>query len=278
MADTDPYFLGLDIGGTKLSASVILDNGEVLNLGYHPLASLDQLGESANRLLDSFSIQGAQRVGVAVAAWVSSRSKSPVFSPHRPELIRTDFVKLLGLEGPSRIVVDNDANCAAFSELDLLGDSTTAVVNFGTGIGMAIVQDGELLRGSEGFAGELGHCYAGGVVICECGARGCLESELRACFVTSADTLDIAQTKMSRYVELGAMGLSWVIRILNPREIVVGGGVPLFWENFVGDLIGALPSYIPASQSFTLPLVRPSLHKEYSGSVGAALMARSNLQ
>ena len=81
--------------------------------------------------------------------------------------------------GPLRLVLDNDANCAAAGELAFgaaKGERAAVVITLGTGIGGGVVSGGKLLRGGHGFAGEIGH-----TVIdrngppCRCGRRGCYE-------------------------------------------------------------------------------------------------------
>ncbi len=269
------FWVGLDVGGTKLSASLVFRDGEPLNLGYVNLSSLSDLREKASELLCGYSLEDARGIGVGVAGWVSNASSSVLFSPHRPELVDIQVADLLSNGSLTCVVVENDANCAALAEADSSLGLFSVTINFGTGIGMSALYEGRLFKGADGLFGELGHCYVGGSSLCECGATGCLEAELRSCFINESDDIETATRKKSRYIELAARGVGWVVRILNPAEVVVGGGVPLGWSNFLEELSLEVSRYIPSSQRFVLPVFRNATYKEYSGSVGAALLARS---
>ena len=80
---------------------------------------------------------------------------------------------------PPPIFVDNDANAAAWAEWRFgaaQGESHVLMVTLGTGIGGALLMDGEVLRGRFGIAGEFGHMQVvPGGQRCECGNRGCWE-------------------------------------------------------------------------------------------------------
>lgn len=275
LVDKSSYWVGLDVGGTKLSISLVFENDEPLNLGYMNLSSLSDIRDAASQLLGDFTLKDANGIGVGVAGWISSISKSVVFSPHRPELVGVQIPALLNDSSLSRVVLENDANCAALAERDNSWGPLSVIVNFGTGIGMSALYQGQLFKGANGFFGELGHCYVGGSLLCECGATGCLEAELRSCFVSDQDKAEIAAEKKRRYVMLGAHGVSWIIRIMNPSEVIVGGGVPLGWDSFVEEISAEVSRYFPSSHSFVLPKFKAATYKEFSGSVGAAILARS---
>src|SRR5439155_4407445 len=78
-----------------------------------------------------------------------------------------------------RVLVDNDANVAAWGEFRFgagRGATNPLMVTVGTGIGGGIIIDGQLYRGANGFAGEIGHIVVEpGGPLCGCGNRGCLE-------------------------------------------------------------------------------------------------------
>ena len=82
------------------------------------------------------------------------------------------------------MVVENDANCAALGEYWLgagRGAKSLFLFTVGTGIGGSFIIDGDVWRGHDGIAGEVGHTIvmAGGPH-CSCGKRGCLEALVSA--------------------------------------------------------------------------------------------------
>lgn len=87
---------------------------------------------------------------------------------------------LVADDGAWSVGVENEANLAALAELDARADSAPQellLITGGTGVGGGVVTGGRLLRGSRGFAGELGHLQVDPAGRrCSCGRRGCLET------------------------------------------------------------------------------------------------------
>lgn len=175
--------LGVDIGGTKIAAGVVDEAGTVLARGRRETphrstaphlvedAIVDVVGELAGR-------HPVEAVGVGAAGFVDAARGSVLFSAHlswRYEPLQDALAGRLALP----VVVENDANCAAWGEWRFgagHGEDRLLVVNLGTGIGGGIVLDGRLERGRYGVAGEFGHMQVvPGGHRCECGNRGCWE-------------------------------------------------------------------------------------------------------
>jgi glucokinase len=118
-------------------------------------------------------------VGVSAAGFVSSDRKTMLATPNIADWngVDLDFqlTALIGLP----VVIENDANAAAWGEAKFGAGQNEAhmmMLTIGTGIGGGIVVNGELYRGAFGIAAEFGHMR---VVpdghLCGCGARGCFE-------------------------------------------------------------------------------------------------------
>jgi glucokinase len=117
-------------------------------------------------------------VGIGAAGWVDNAQAVVAFSPHlawRNEPLKAQLSKRIDLP----LIVDNDANAAAWAEFRFgagRGSSVMVCLTLGTGIGGALVIDGQLFRGTYGMAGEWGHMISvPGGHRCECGNRGCWE-------------------------------------------------------------------------------------------------------
>lgn len=152
---------------------------------------------------------------VAVPGLVARDGRTVVRAPNL-DWHDTDLGALLPAEFP--LTVDNEANLGALAEL-WLGDGTPPDflhVSAEIGIGAAVVVDGRLLRGTRGFAGELGH-----VPVrpegpeCACGGRGCLEQYAGEEAVLRAAGIEPGEGRVGLLAERAAQGDADVRRALD---------------------------------------------------------------
>lgn len=288
--------LGLDLGGTKLLAGVVDDDGTVLRWERRRIAGLalgdliEVVAEVVEGLADDLP------VGVGVPALMDLRTGIAVRCVHLP-LDGVAVGAVLADRLDRAVVVDNDATCAVLAEWTLgaaRGRSHVALLTLGTGIGGGLVLDGRIYRGAVGAAAELGHvpvdldgppCFGG------CPSHGCLEALCSGSALArdaaalwgrpvtgeevtalaragDAEAMVLMQTLGDR---LGA-GLAGIAMSLNPEVIVLGGGVmaagPLVLEPARAEL--RRRALAPARE---VPVVAAQLG-EQAGMVGAALLAR----
>lgn len=177
------YAIGVDIGGTKIAAGVVDEEGRILAKTRRATATSDSSSVDQGviavclELAAQFEI-GA--IGLVAPGFVSSDQRTVMFTPNLPwrdHPLRDNVAAALGLSVP--IVVENDANAAAWAEFRFgTGRDVQDMVllTIGTGLGCGVVVDGRLLRGAWGIAAEAGHLR---VVPnghqCGCGLRGCWE-------------------------------------------------------------------------------------------------------
>lgn len=173
--------IGVDIGGTKIAAGVVDDDGHLLatvrrqTAAADPAAIEDEVAEAVAELSAAHQVQA---VGVAAAGFVDAQRGVVLFAPNlawREEPLQADLAARIGLP----VVIENDANAAAWGEFRF-GAAREAddvvLVTVGTGLGGGIVVRGELLRGQVGIAAELGHLrVVPNGLRCGCGNRGCWE-------------------------------------------------------------------------------------------------------
>lgn len=146
------------------------------------------------------------------------------------------------------VYIDNEANLSAYYEfLDKKHELDNLLyISITDGLGLGIVLNGEIYRGNKNAAGELGHMkIERNGKLCECGARGCLESytsknALIESYNEGVDTKidsisefeekftndnEIAKVVFNNYLERLAIGISNLIMILDPNTIVIGGEI-----------------------------------------------------
>lgn len=248
-----PVGIGAEVGVDHLSVCVVDLRGDVRaraqrqvgNRGRAPEPVLADLASLIREVTQNAEREGLRPAGLAVAVpgLVARDSHTVVRAPNL-DWHHTDIGTLLASELP--LIVDNEANFGALAEL-WLGDGAPddfLHVSAEIGIGAALVVDGMLLRGSRGFAGELGHVpVRPDGPTCACGGRGCLERYAGEEAVLRAAGLPPGPDRVSFLVERAAAGdegvlgalrgagtalgiaLTGAVNLLDPRTIVLGGAL-----------------------------------------------------
>lgn len=160
-------YLGIDIGGTKIGIGAVSRGGELLAVqrfttpwgGYAQFQ--DRLSGYVDTFLQTYGDLEFAAVGVGFRALVDYRRQRIACSSIISDARDFDICQCLRQKLHLPIIVDNDVNAMACGELVFgLGKETGnfAYVNIGTGLGLGIVADGHLIRGSRCQAGEIS-CY-----------------------------------------------------------------------------------------------------------------------
>ncbi|MEO7071002.1 MAG: ROK family glucokinase [Nostocoides sp.] len=243
------------------------------NSSARPSVVEDTIVDVVDELLGSVDGHRVIAVGIGAAGFVATDRATVVFAPHlawRGEPLRDRLAERID----SPLFVDNDANAAAHAEWRFgaaAEESHLVMITLGTGIGGAILIDGEVVRGRFGIAGEFGHMQvvpAGHR--CECGNRGCWEqyasgnalvrearsllhaaspmandlsarvggdpSLLTGPLITEA-AKEGDQTAVELLTEIGTwlgIGIANLAAALDPGVFVVGGGVSAAGELLLG--------------------------------------------
>ncbi|MEI5100679.1 ROK family transcriptional regulator [Streptomyces sp. PmtG] len=248
-----PVGIGAEVGVDHLSVSAVDLRGDVrararhrvANRGRAPEAVLAELSALVERVSREVEREGLRPAGLAVAVpGLVARDTHTVVRAPNLDWHESDITGLLPSGLP--LTVDNEANFGALAEL-WLGAGTSddfLHVSAEIGIGGALVVDGQLLRGSRGFAGELGHVpvHPDGPV-CGCGGRGCLEqyageeAVLRAAGLRPGpDQLDLlveralvgdehARRALSDAGRALGIALTGAVNLLDPHAVVLGGAL-----------------------------------------------------
>jgi fructokinase len=291
--------IGIDLGGTKIEAIALADDGRELFRRRIPTpsgnyaATLKAIGDLVLSIEETLDDHGS--VGIGTPGAISPRTgfiknANSVVLNGRP--LDRDLAAVLGRS----VRLENDANCFALSEaVDGAARDVSVVfgVIIGTGVGAGIVIDKRVVSGRNRIAGEWGHnplpwpraeelpgppCY--------CGKTGCIETflsgaglarefrlrsekDLTANEVSSAaDAGDVdALAVMAIYEHRLARGLAHVINIVDPDVIVLGGGLSKI-ERLYRNVPALVPRYV-FSDGVETPVVRAQ-HGDSSGVRGAA--------
>ena len=174
----------LDLAGT-----VLAEHCGALRIADGPEPVLRTLGDWAAPLLAAAGLPAERICGVGLSVpgpvdFASARVVQPPIMPGwdryplREHLTRVLTERLGDRLGEVPVLVDNDANLMAFAEQRAAHPDCSAfvLVKVGTGIGAGVVVDGEIYRGIDGGAGDIGHIrlHDRGDALCMCGSYGCL--------------------------------------------------------------------------------------------------------
>ncbi|MDH4116399.1 MAG: ROK family protein [Acidimicrobiia bacterium] len=299
---------GVDLGGSFVK-SVVVDGADTVTEA--PLVAVpdesitDVVERVARRLIDG---SGARGVGVGVAGLVEWPEGRFVWGPH---VSGTGIPLARGLRERLGVpvVVDNDANLAAYCEATLgaaRGRRNVLMLTFGTGIGAGIVTDGIIHHGRS-FAGEVGHMtMVPDGRICACGRRGCWETVVSGAMLDrlavdlatevpdghvgrlAADGTATAE-HLTRAADAGdpasrtvlaeagtwlGRGVVNLILTLDPDIVVIGGAVSQAGRWLLDPARMAIASQLPGSAHRRPPPLVVAEYGPLSGAIGAALAAR----
>ncbi|WP_454137422.1 ROK family glucokinase [Microbacterium paulum] len=172
--------VGIDIGGTKIAGGVVDTDGRILDhLRVATPPDTDALARAvADMVAELASRHDVHAVGVAAAGYIDRTRSIMLHAPNidwHNEPLREQFEALIGRP----VTLENDANAAGWGEYRFgagRGSTDMVMVTLGTGVGGAVITDGNLLIGANGSAAELGHVrFVRGGRPCGCGQSGCLE-------------------------------------------------------------------------------------------------------
>ena len=157
-------YVGVDVGGTKISAAV-LDDGVLGEPRLEPTrrASSEELVDQIAAVIDAARDGDTRAVGLGIPSaidFATGTAKSGVNVPLQGVPLRNLLTRRLGVP----VFVDNDANVAALAEAHDGGRLTTrnlVMFTVGTGVGGGLVLDGRLFRGATGAGAEMGHILVG---------------------------------------------------------------------------------------------------------------------
>lgn len=182
------YYIGIDLGGTNISAGLVDENGIIICKESTPtingrpyediIADMVELCEKVMRdgCIDTANIES---VGIGLPGSID-RDKGILKYANNINITNVNIVEELKSRLKLPVYIENDANCAALGEITCgaaLGAKNIIYVTIGTGVGVGIILNGKFFEGAYGGGGEAGHMVivANGEM-CSCGRKGCWEA------------------------------------------------------------------------------------------------------
>lgn len=250
--------LAFDIGGTFIKCGVISDSGSIIRQFQTPTeaakggkALMSKLISLTRKVLDEE--KGIAGVGVSTGGQVSPKTGEVLWATDiLPGWTGMKVKEIMEKEFNLPVFVDNDANAAALGEKwagSARGVEDFLFIIIGTGLGGAIVLNGEVYRGSRGSAGEWGHTiiHKGGLS-CTCGGKGCFEQyasftgivnyiqdkskgiinddiDAKMIFQKAAKGDLLCQEAVDWFIDNLALGIGNLLHVFNPSLVILGGNL-----------------------------------------------------
>jgi predicted NBD/HSP70 family sugar kinase len=300
----------------KIAITDLLDN-PVIPIETHELKLLnnnDALSDFVSIINDVIDRSGVDRkkiIGAGMGMPGFTNTKLGVnysyLVPPDDESICNYLERVLGIP----VSIDNDSSLVALSELKYglaKGKEEVMVINVGWGIGLGMIVNGVLFRGFTGYAGELSHIpISESDTLCECGKRGCLETEATLRVVTDkaikgikegsvsglkyetrpeqmSEAIMVAANKGDQYAielltDMGykiGKAIAILIHIVNPELIVLSGRGAVVGKILLAPIQQALNKYcIPRLSEHTS--VKVSTLGRKAELIGAAALVMENI-
>ena len=314
------YLIGVDFGGTKIYAGVFDARLELVGTTRvstkaerGPDSVIDRIARCVRDAADEcdLSLKNVRGVGIGAPGAVDTENGRVIFAPNlgwKDVPLQKELEKKLELP----VFLDNDCavSMTGVYEVELKRKPQHALGIFiGTGIGGALVVHGQLYRGFNGTAGEVGHMViAAGGPKCSCGNQGCFEALasrtalFRRVFeavkdgqktvltdMLGGDLHDLRSGDLRKAIKRGdkfvekiveeaaaftGIAVANLINILNPEVVVLGGGVIEALENEI------LPVVIKEAKEHILPGTGKGIEivashlGDNAGITGGAVLAR----
>ena len=312
-------FIGIDLGGTSVKLAILTAEGDIqqkwtipTNINDEGAHIVPDIVASIKHHLDLYKMTADDFQGIGMGSpGAVDREAGTVEGAFNLNWKTLQPVReVIEREVCIPIFIDNDANVAALGEKWRgagADDRDVVFVTLGTGVGGGIIAEGNLIHGTAGSGGEIGHMTVEpGGFDCTCGKKGCLETVASATGVvklarkhaeeyagnaqlkfiiddgqeiTSKMIFDLAKEGdelavlvVDRAAYYLGLACSHIGNLLNPAYIVIGGGVSAAGEY----LLEQVRTYFA---DFTFPNVKKTTHIKLAalgndaGIVGACYLA-----
>ncbi|MGP5024237.1 ROK family protein [Glutamicibacter ardleyensis] len=286
---------------TDLAGNIIDHLRADVDIAAGPMSTLAWVIKSFTELLqrNARGLDTLSGIAIGVPGPVEHSTGRPTKPPIMPGWNDFDIPGTIQQHFDVPVLVDNDVNIMALGEKTLSWPTTENLifVKVATGVGVGIISGGELQRGAQGSAGDLGHVQVpgGAAKPCSCGNTGCLEALAGGAAVaknlaalgypvqTASDVGKLAEENNTAAIQvlrqagrdIGAV-LAMCVNLLNPSVIVLGGRLARAGEHVIAGVREVV--YYRSTPLATQHLViGGSTAKDMAGVRGASMLVISHI-
>ena len=252
------FIIGMDIGGTNVRIGAISKENCVHHFQkvyqkdiFVDDNSLDHLIHFIENFISEHALAGKiDGISIAMPATINKEGTTVMQAPSLVGFDNLNIVSPLEKYFGIKTILLKDVWTAAVYDIEkyhINCDGVVAACYIGTGLGNVLLIDGEIYKGKNGVSGELGHIpVIGDGTPCGCGNIGCIENYAggkylaKICEEQNTDVTNVFKDgdpkEIERYMDSIAVAVATEINILDPDQILLGGGV-LQMEGFSKELL-----------------------------------------
>ncbi len=298
-AETNKRLIGVEISSKSLHIVCLDSENKIIEFETYTFSDEGEIISQVVEYTQSFISRNGkcEKIGVAVSGLIDRKTNRVRLSNRNPHHVDLDLAGELKKSLNIEVVLENDANAAAFGEFKLgagLGSENMFFATLGDGVGGAIILGGKLWRGASGYAGEFGFTAidtegtrlenvaseAGIIrrinnrlVQDQSSSLGSIENITIADVVREANSGDeFAQMMLQRTGNFVGIATANVINFLNIERIVFGGTVMLA-ENHVLNSIIESAKNLSFEPCFETTKIFTSELGDKAAAIGVALLA-----
>mgnify|MGYP001371977533 CR=1 FL=1 len=296
----DEKLVGIEVSASSLKAVCLQADGDLIDSNKVSLTPDDEFFSQLIGFINQLKTQHGdfKKIGIAVPGLVNHLTNRIAFSTHIPAQTEIDFVQQINEQTGLEVIVENDANAAAYGEYLLgagRGNRDIFYLTLGIGVGGAIIINDKIWRGTSGFAGEFGYMTLNseGMKLEEVASAQNIIRRIKNRFhqdqtsslveigeenITITDIVreanngdSFAQMMLERTGMFVGTGVASVINLLNIEKIIVGGDV-MDAGSFVLDAIIQRAGELSFAPSFETTQIVAGELKDLAAPLGVALM------
>ncbi len=225
--------IAFDIGGTFIKYAIFNEAKEILAKGKFATPCGSEItSKLAEEYLKAEKEYGIKGIGVSTAGFVNADSGEILYSANIPNYTGVNIIEELSEKTGQNVVVDNDVTACLYN----FSTDNCLYIAVGTGIGGGLITANDVFRGAAYSEMEIGHMHlrAGKSFEALCSTRALLnEYTVRTNTVLTGEELDLkyqdgdetVHQLINDYMDDFGLALMNLVYILDPKEIIIGGGV-----------------------------------------------------
>lgn len=247
--------IGIDLGGTNLRIGAVEENNNVLYFSKlrssriaHAADPMKELNAIIGEYIEENHISEVEAVSIGVPSSVANDKKTVICTTNirnekgEPVFLNRNIAEEIEKHFHVPVYVNNDTNNILLYDImtnELNADSVIVGIYIGTGVGAAVIMNGQMLDGKDGAALDIGHIpYYNVDTPCSCGKKGCCEccasgwklQEIRREYFPDTKITELFvkhgnERPLKEFIRSCAHVFAVMATIFNPEVMVVGGGV-----------------------------------------------------